>query len=67
MPDHKNCEEFRKAAISRIEGKLSARSQDVGDPFWNNGSYNAAKWSVRGSSAAIDLLEKTSPFARGNC
>ena len=66
MHEYKSCEEFRKALLCSIEERRSVRSQDIDDPFWSSGlfggGYNAARWSVRGGSAAIDLLEETVPL-----
>ncbi|MDD2734737.1 MAG: hypothetical protein PHF56_12410 [Desulfuromonadaceae bacterium] len=62
MSDYNSCQEFRELAILRIENKLSARYQDIGDEYWRSGNYNAAKWSARGGSAAINLLESTHPM-----
>jgi hypothetical protein len=68
MTTANNCEEFRQAVINALEERLLDKSQDVGDPFWTSsfgsgcGSYNAAKWAVRGYSAATMTIEKTNPI-----
>ncbi len=66
MSVYSACDEFRETVIRRIEQKMSLRYQDIDDPFWTSSSlsasYNAAKWSVKGCSEAIDLIDRTPPL-----
>jgi hypothetical protein len=62
MSDFNSCEEYRETALLRIGNKMSARYPDIGSNYWRSGNYDAARWSVRGCSAAIALLERTPPL-----
>lgn len=68
MKTNEPCEQYRQKVLNALDDRLNDRGKDVDDPFWTSsfgsgfGSYNAAKWAVRGLYAASRSIEKTNPI-----